>query len=281
MRVTASASDAGGSGIASVTFYLDGNVLGLGTAQTSQYTLQWNTKKATKGAAHAHHRRPGSRREHHDLGRRRRHRHLVGRPATFAGHADTPLLCCAPPVLLAPDVATPWTCGGRPVAAQSPARSGTLAGAVSRAARSDSFRAWGASQRVRRRGLTGLGRRGPSPTPVHATRSLGRAGLGPRPARGGAGLHCWRGFLRAQAQSMLAVDFFTVETVTLQRLDVRVFIELRQPPRPPRRLHREPDRTLGHAAGAHPVLADAPGAATAVSVPDPRPRQQVQPRLRR
>jgi putative transposase len=53
-----------------------------------------------------------------------------------------------------------------------------------------------------------------------------------------------------------------------------------QPPPPPRRLHREPDRTLGHSAGA-PVLVDAPGAATAVSVPDPRPRQQVQPRPRR
>ena len=49
MRLTASASDTGGSGIASVTFYLDGKVLGLGTAQTSQYTLQWNTKKTTKG----------------------------------------------------------------------------------------------------------------------------------------------------------------------------------------------------------------------------------------
>jgi putative transposase len=36
----------------------------------------------------------------------------------------------------------------------------------------------------------------------------------------------WRSFLRAQAQSMLAVDFFTVETLSLQRLYVMFFIEL-------------------------------------------------------
>ncbi len=49
VRLTASASDTGSSGIASVTFYLDGKVLGLATAATSQFTLQWNTKETTKG----------------------------------------------------------------------------------------------------------------------------------------------------------------------------------------------------------------------------------------
>jgi putative transposase len=52
---------------------------------------------------------------------------------------------------------------------------------------------------------------------------LSNAGLGPAAERAGL---CWRQFLRAQAHSMLAVDFFTVETVRLQRLYVLFFIEL-------------------------------------------------------
>jgi putative transposase len=52
---------------------------------------------------------------------------------------------------------------------------------------------------------------------------LRQAGL--RPAGERAGLS-WRAFLRAQAKSMLAVDFFTVETVSLQRLYVLFFVEL-------------------------------------------------------
>jgi putative transposase len=49
------------------------------------------------------------------------------------------------------------------------------------------------------------------------------AGLGPAGSRPGLS---WRAFLRQQAQSMLAVDFFTVETITLQRLYVLFFIKL-------------------------------------------------------
>jgi putative transposase len=52
---------------------------------------------------------------------------------------------------------------------------------------------------------------------------LKNAGLGPASERAGLS---WREFLRAQAHSMLAVDFFTVETVWLQRLYVLFFIEL-------------------------------------------------------
>ncbi len=52
---------------------------------------------------------------------------------------------------------------------------------------------------------------------------LRHAGLGPAGERGGLS---WREFLRAQAQSMLAVDFFTVETIWLQRLYVLFYIEL-------------------------------------------------------
>jgi putative transposase len=44
---------------------------------------------------------------------------------------------------------------------------------------------------------------------------LRQAGLGPAGERSGLS---WRAFLRAQAASMLAVDFFTVETISLQRL---------------------------------------------------------------
>jgi transposase InsO family protein len=52
---------------------------------------------------------------------------------------------------------------------------------------------------------------------------LREAGLGPGGSRSGLS---WRAFLRAQAQSMLAVDFFIVETISLQRLYVLFFIEL-------------------------------------------------------
>jgi transposase InsO family protein len=49
-----------------------------------------------------------------------------------------------------------------------------------------------------------------------------RSGLGPAPRRNGPS---WREFLRAQACSMLACDFFTVETAWLRTLYVLFFIE--------------------------------------------------------
>jgi putative transposase len=52
---------------------------------------------------------------------------------------------------------------------------------------------------------------------------LRAAGLGPVGTRGGM---TWRAFVRAHRRSMLAVDFFTVETIWLQRLYVLFFIEL-------------------------------------------------------
>jgi putative transposase len=52
---------------------------------------------------------------------------------------------------------------------------------------------------------------------------LRQAGLGPVGSRYGLS---WRAFLRTQARSMLAVDFFTVETISLKRLYVLFFIEL-------------------------------------------------------
>ena len=52
---------------------------------------------------------------------------------------------------------------------------------------------------------------------------LARRGLGPAPRRGGS---TWRQFLAQQATSMMACDFFTVETVLLRRIYVLVFIEI-------------------------------------------------------
>jgi putative transposase len=52
---------------------------------------------------------------------------------------------------------------------------------------------------------------------------LQRAGVAPAPKRSAL---TWRQFLRAQAQGVLAVDFFTVDTVFLQRLYVLFAIEV-------------------------------------------------------
>jgi putative transposase len=52
---------------------------------------------------------------------------------------------------------------------------------------------------------------------------LRAAGLGPSGKRRET---TWREFVRAHRQSLLAVDFFTVETVWLQRLYILFFIEL-------------------------------------------------------
>jgi hypothetical protein len=70
---------------------------------------------------------------------------------------------------------------------------------------------------VLRHELAVLGRKVARPDLGPADRVFLAAGLGPASERAGLS---WREFLRAQAQSMIAVDFFTVETVALQRLYV-------------------------------------------------------------
>jgi putative transposase len=60
-------------------------------------------------------------------------------------------------------------------------------------------------------------------SPSTVRRLLLAAGLTPAPRRSGPS---WREFLRHQAASVLACDFFTVETITLRRYYVLFFIEL-------------------------------------------------------
>jgi transposase InsO family protein len=60
-------------------------------------------------------------------------------------------------------------------------------------------------------------------SPSTVRRLLASAGLDPAPRRRAVS---WPAFLRRQAASLLACDFFTVETVTLRRLYVLFFIEL-------------------------------------------------------
>src|SRR6266536_1891763 len=60
-------------------------------------------------------------------------------------------------------------------------------------------------------------------SPSTVRRLLAHAGLGPAPRRSGPS---WREFLRAQAASIVACDFFTVDTALLRRYYVLFFIEL-------------------------------------------------------
>jgi putative transposase len=60
-------------------------------------------------------------------------------------------------------------------------------------------------------------------SPSTVRRVLLAAGLEPAPRRAGPS---WRDFLRQQGASMLACDFFTVETIALRRFYVLFFIEL-------------------------------------------------------
>lgn len=68
--------------------------------------------------------------------------------------------------------------------------------------------------------LAGLGF---SVSATSVRRILAAAGLGPTGTRGGLS---WADFIRLQAKSAIACDFFTVDTVALRRIYVLFFIEL-------------------------------------------------------
>ena len=106
-----------------------------------------------------------------------------------------------------------WTYGGR---IGRPPIGGEIRALVLRLARENPR--WGYQRIVG--ALHGLG---PTVSATTVRKILRRAGLGPAAERVGLS---WRAFLRAQAKSMIAVDFFTVETVSLQRLYVLFFVEL-------------------------------------------------------
>jgi putative transposase len=68
-----------------------------------------------------------------------------------------------------------------------------------------------------------LAKLGVSVSPSTVRRLLARAGLGPAPRRAGP---TWGEFLHRQAASIVACDFFTVETAFLRRHYVLFFIEI-------------------------------------------------------
>ena len=68
--------------------------------------------------------------------------------------------------------------------------------------------------------LVGLGYRVAAST---VWKILHQAGVGPAPRRAGP---TWQQFLTTQAHTILACDFFTVDTVLLKRIYVLFFIEL-------------------------------------------------------
>jgi putative transposase len=110
-------------------------------------------------------------------------------------------------------VARRWTYAGR---TGRPPIGGEIRELVLRLARENPR--WGYQRIVGE--INGLGLRISATT---VRKILREAGIGPAGERPGLS---WRAFLRQQAQSMLAVDFFTVETISLQRLYVLFFIEL-------------------------------------------------------
>ena len=92
----------------------------------------------------------------------------------------------------------------------------------------------------------------------------------------GAPARRWTEFLRAQADGIIACDFFSVETAWLRTLYVLVFIELGS-----RRIHLSPSTAHPDAAWvtqqARNLVMDLDDRAQYCPVPHPRPGREVQP----
>jgi hypothetical protein len=115
-----------------------------------------------------------------------------------------------------------------------------------------------------------------SATSSGAPGSARRSGLGPAPRRDGTS---WSEFLRRQAASILAADFFTVYTLSGRVLYILFVIELST-----RKVHvagctSNPKRCLGDPTGAQPRDGTR-WASTTVPLSHPRPRCQVHAALR-
>ena len=82
--------------------------------------------------------------------------------------------------------------------------------------------------------LTGLGHK---LAPSTVWQILKDAGIDPAPVRSGQN---WRAFLAGQATTILAADFFHVDTVFLRHIYVAVLHQARHPARAPGRDHRPP-----------------------------------------
>src|SRR5205823_8191279 len=101
-----------------------------------------------------------------------------------------------------------------------------------------------------------------------------RAGIPPAPERA---VSTWRSFLRQHRSTILACDFFTVDTVWLRRLYAQFFVSVGT-----RRIEyvactRHPDSAWMMQQARNLLGSRRPRRATAVL--HPRPRSEVQPRL--
>jgi putative transposase len=104
---------------------------------------------------------------------------------------------------------------------------------------------------------------------------LHRAGVDPAPTRSAVS---WRRFLHAQAKGVLAVDFFTVDTVFLQRLYVLFALEVATRRGPRARCHTASSRSVGCTTGPQPGHG-AWGPPRPLPVAGPRPGHQVHRRV--